>query len=98
MKDKVILLSSEAIGKGDEELGKKVMPNFLGTLIEKQKLPHAIFMVNSAVKLATREADVADAMTNLEKSGVRILACLTCVRHYKLEGEIEPHRVSSMST
>ena len=98
MQDKIILIGSEGLGRGDEELGKRVLNNFLITLLNKKSLPKAIFLVNSAVKLAVDESDAFDNLAKLETAGVRIIACLTCVKHFNLTDKIEPHRVSSVDT
>lgn len=98
MKGKVLLLGSEGLGRGDDELGRKVMVNFLAKLLDKNALPATIFMVNSAVKLAVEGTDAHDKLVKLEEAGVPILACMTCVKHHNLVDRIAPHRVSSMDT
>lgn len=98
MQDKVILIGSEGLGRGDEDLAKRVLNNFFITLLNKKSLPKAIFLVNSGVKLVIDESDAFDNLVKLESAGVRIIACLTCVKHFNLVDKIEPHRVSSMDT
>ena len=96
MNNKVLLLGSEGIGRGDEDLGKRVALNFLGTLLAKKALPKALFLVNSAVRLATSDSPAHDSLAELEKAGVRVLACTTCVKAFNLVDRIPPHRLSSM--
>lgn len=98
MKEKVIVIGSEGLGRGDDALGKRVLNTFLATLLGKEALPAAIFLVNSGVKLAVKESDAYANLEKLESAGVQILACLTCVKHYNLVESIAPHRVSSMDT
>ena len=96
MNDKALLLGSDGIGRGDEDLGKRLMLNFLAMLLAKKALPKALFMVNGAVRLATGDSPAHDSLAELEKAGVRVLACTTCVKAFNLVDRVAPHRLSSM--
>ncbi len=92
----VILINNEFLGKGNDELGKKLMGAFLRKLWSQEKKPESIILYNSAVKLIAEGSEVLDAMDGLEVSGVDILACGTCVEFYNLKNSIKAGRISNM--
>lgn len=80
----VVFITSENLGQGDDELGSKLMFNFVSTLPELGESLWRIVMVNSGVKLATEGNPCLEKLQSLEKSGVSILVCGTCLDHFKL--------------
>ncbi len=79
-----VLITSENMGHGDDELGSKLMFNFLATLPELGDNLWRIVMLNSAVKLATKGNPCLEKLQELENSGVSILVCGTCLDHFSL--------------
>ncbi len=79
----LIFLSTETLGHGSDELGAKLMSNFLITLPEMNDL-WRIVMVNGGVKLASTPGPALDALKKLEASGVSLLVCGTCLDYYGL--------------
>lgn len=80
----MIMLSSEQIGKGDQDLGKSLMINFIKTLKEMGNDLWRIVMVNHGVKFSIDTSAVLEELTQLEQSGVDILVCGTCLIHLDL--------------
>jgi selenium metabolism protein YedF len=80
----MIMVSSNCIGHGDDELGSKLMLNFLKTLKEMGKELWLMAYVNNGVKLAVEGAETLPILQESEKSGVRILVCGTCLSHFNL--------------
>ena len=80
----LVFITSNVIGHGDDILGQKLMLNFLKTLPEMGKSLWRIILLNGGVKLATEDGEVLDALKELEKSGVSILVCGTCLDFFKL--------------
>ncbi|OBQ45836.1 sulfurtransferase-like selenium metabolism protein YedF [Halodesulfovibrio spirochaetisodalis] len=79
-----VFITSAVIGRGDDELGAKLMKNFLATLPELGKSLWRIVMVNGAVTLATEDSHVLEELKALETAGVDILVCGTCLDHFSL--------------
>ncbi|PKM96088.1 MAG: sulfurtransferase-like selenium metabolism protein YedF [Firmicutes bacterium HGW-Firmicutes-1] len=94
--DRVIIINSESFGSGDEVLGKKLMGAFLRKVWASPNKPETIILYNSAVKIAATGSEVLDAVNGLFEAGVDILACGTCVSHFKLEKSLKAARVSNM--
>lgn len=80
----LVLITTETLGRGDEELGAKLMANFLGSLPEFGAELWRIILLNGAVKLAAREGPALDNLQKLASQGVSILVCGTCLTHYGL--------------
>ncbi len=82
-KKDLFLISSEFMGSGDISLGSRLMCNFIYTLNEYQGLWKLVFL-NSGVKLTAKGSCVIDELKKIEKSGVKILVCGTCLEFYNL--------------
>lgn len=92
----IIIINSEIMGKGNEELGKILIGAFLRKLWAQEKKPDYIILYNSAVKLIAESSKVLDAMDGLYSAGVDIVACGTCIEFYQLKDNIKTGRISSM--
>jgi len=79
-----VFITAETIGKGDDELGGKLMFNFLGTLPELGEKLWRIVLVNGGVKLACEGHPCLEKLEALAKSGVSILVCGTCLGFFGL--------------
>lgn len=79
-----VLVGTDRMGTGDEVLGGRLLFNFIGTLQEMgRELWHLIFL-NGGVKLTVEGSESLPALQDLEKNGVRILVCGTCLNHFGL--------------
>lgn len=85
-KDKKILVmvATDRIGFGDDELGLKLMVNFIKTLKEMQPELWKLVFVNNGVKLAVEGSGVLEELKALSDNGVGILVCGTCLTHFNL--------------
>ncbi len=95
-KGHVIYLSSNVLGSGDDDLGRKLVRGFLRTLIDMKPKPWRIILINSGVKLAGEDDESIEALNLLEEKGVEILACGTCLDHFGLKDQLKAGRVTSM--
>ena len=93
---RTIVVSSEFLGRGDDELGSKLMGSFLRTLLAAGKKPHRIVFYNSGVKLLAEGSPVLDVLNDLNRAGVQLVACGTCVGHFKLDDKVVKERISNM--
>ncbi len=94
----VLLISSEFMGRGDDELGHILIRGFFHTLGEVEPLPNTIIFFNSGVKLVAQGSPVLDDLQDLHGRGIEILACGTCLGHYDLKDKIAVGEVSNMYT
>jgi selenium metabolism protein YedF len=92
----VLLITSNAMGQGDDELGHLLFRGFFHTLLELDKLPDKIIFYNSGVKLTVKDSDVLEDITQLAQAGVEILVCGTCVNFFNLMDQIAVGMISNM--
>ena len=86
------------MGKGDPELGRILMKGFIYTLSEMEKLPKTILFYNEGVKLVIDGAESLQDLKSLEKRGVEILACGTCLNFYGVTEKLSVGSVTNMYT
>ena len=79
-----VLIASESIGAGSDELGGKLMLNFLATLPELGPNLWRVILVNGGVKLATTGHPCLEKLAALAASGVQVLVCGTCLTYFDL--------------
>ncbi len=94
--DKVIMISGDAMGRGSEELGKILIKGFIYTLTEAKPYPKAMLFVNSAVRLTTENLDTIENLKKLEKEGVEILSCGTCLDYFNIKHKLQVGKISNM--
>lgn len=92
----IIILNSEHFGHGEEILGERLMGSFLRKLWANETKPYALIFYHAAVKLLIKGSPVLDALEGLEKAGVDLIACGTCVAYYDVKEKMSFGRVSDM--
>ncbi len=92
----LIMISSQSIGKGDDELGQKLMVNFVKTLKEMGTDLWRIVFVNHGVKFSTKGSALIDELMELESYGVSLLVCGACLTHLNLLEEKEIGQTTNM--
>lgn len=80
----LVFITSDQIGHGDDQLGTKLMHNFIATLPEMGEELWRILFLNSGVKLAIQGSPVLETLKSMERSGVSILVCGTCLDFFNL--------------
>ena len=80
----LVLLGADRMGRGDDELGRKLIANLIDTLKELGDELWRLVLLNSGVKLATKDSPVIKSLKELEQSGIHILVCGTCLNHFNL--------------
>lgn len=92
----VVCITNNVFGKGSEELGAILMKAFLNTLWDYQPRPARVIFVNAGVFLTTEGSDVLDSLHLLEREGVEILSCGTCLAFYGIKEKLRVGKVSNM--
>jgi selenium metabolism protein YedF len=80
----MVMIATDRIGFGDDELGLKLMISFVKTLKEMGSDLWRLVFVNNGVKLTIGDSAVLDDLIELADSGVHILVCGTCLMHFNL--------------
>jgi selenium metabolism protein YedF len=91
-----VAITSEVMGSGDDDLGRKLMKSFFVSLSVLEPRPSAMVFYNAGVKLATSDSGISDFLVELEKSGVEILLCGTCVDYFNIGGKLVTGKIVDM--
>ncbi|MCJ7663491.1 MAG: sulfurtransferase-like selenium metabolism protein YedF [Desulfobacterales bacterium] len=94
----VVVIPSDQMGRGEEELGHLLIRSFLHALTEVSSRPNKIIFFNTGVKLTVKGSEVLEDLQALENSGVEILTCGTCLDYFSLKVKIAVGQVSNMYT
>ncbi len=94
--DRVLLITSDRLGDGADELGRLLMKNFLFTLLETAVQPDRILFLNTGVLLAVEGAETVEALKHLEERGVELLACGVCLDYLKKKEQLAAGQVTNM--
>jgi hypothetical protein len=99
MKNTVILVTRAGLGNtpdGDEAFGVEMLDTFFHTLEQQQVKPSAICLYTEAVTLLKAGSPVLMGLHLLERLGVRIVACKTCLVHYEMGTDIPVGQCGTM--
>jgi len=80
----MVMITTDRMGYGDDELGKKLIINFIKTIKEMGDELWRLVFVNNGVKLTIHDSDVLPELQEYEQHGLHILVCGTCLDHFKL--------------
>ena len=94
----VVAISSNTMGRGDDELGLVLIRSHLHALGEVAPKPDTLILFNTGVLLAAEGSPVLDDLRLLAEQGVHIILCGTCVSHFSLKERTAVGEVSNMYT
>lgn len=80
----MVMVATDRMGHGDNELGQKLMVNFLKTLKEMGDELWRLVFINNGVKLTIEDAETLEDLKELAENGIHILVCGTCLTHFDL--------------
>ncbi|MDP2871202.1 MAG: DsrE family protein [Bacillota bacterium] len=93
----VLALAGPGMGRGDDRLGMALLANFVRLLGEREPLPVvAIVCYNEGVRHLLAESPLLGHLQALEKRGVPVIACRTCVEYFGLEDGLHAGRPGTM--
>ena len=80
----MVLIATDHLGNGDDELGKKLIISFIKTIKEMGDELWRLVLVNNGVKLTIDDSPVLEDLVAYENDGLTILVCGTCLTHFGL--------------
>jgi len=92
----VLLIPSEIMGRGEQELGTVLVRAFFHTLPEMDTHPDTVIFLNSGVKLAVEGSPLLEDLQALAGGGSEILVCGTCLGYFDLKDRVAVGTVSNM--
>jgi selenium metabolism protein YedF len=96
--DFVIVITSDKLGVGTEELGRLLMKTYTYTLNETKPYPKAVIFMNSGVKLVVEGAETLENIQKLQEKGIEIISCGTCLDFYNIKNQLKAGIVGNMYT
>lgn len=93
-----VLITSNVMGQGSEELGGLLLKTFIYTLTQMEDNIKCLMFLNSGVYLTTEGSEAVAHLQTLEKRGVEILSCGTCLDFFGLKDKLAVGEVSNMYT
>lgn len=95
-KSYVVVFAKDRIGEGDNELGLVLAGSMLNTIKEYDVLPQKIIFLNSGINLVLKGAPALVHLTELEKRGVEIITCGTCLNYFEKTDQLAVGRITNM--
>jgi intracellular sulfur oxidation DsrE/DsrF family protein len=96
MKNTVLLITNEGMGKSERELQFKLIAKYFQLLLEYRDLPNAICFYTEGVRLVVEGSPVLDSLRALEERGVRLIVCSTCLGYFGLMDKVQVGIVGGM--
>ena len=92
----VISFQKNGMGEGTEELSEILLKAFINSLPDANLLPNTLIFLNAGIKLVVKNSPVIKSLKKLEKIGVEMLVCGTCLEYFNETNNLAVGRVSNM--
>jgi selenium metabolism protein YedF len=92
----MVMVNTDCLGRGDDDLGAKLMAGFLKTLREMGNDLWRVALLNNGVKLAVEGSEVLSSLKDLKEEGVGIFVCGTCLTHFNLIDKLQVGEITNM--
>lgn len=92
-----VLVLSDRIGRGDDELGRTLMRSFCYSLARAAKKPATVCFMNEGARLACEGSPVLDDLRLLAEDGVSIKTCGTCLDFLGIAQSLAVGEVGNMA-
>ena len=92
-----VIITHNGLGSAEPALSHKLLVNYLKLLKETNHTPDAMGFMTEGVKLLVEDSPVMEQLQEMEKAGVIILACGTCLNYYGLMEKLKVGVVGHMS-
>lgn len=92
----VVVVPSDKMGDGDDELGHILMKSFLFAVTQLDELPEKMVFYNGGAKLTVEDSPALEDLKDLEEQGVEIMTCGTCLDFYGIKDKLAVGTVTNM--
>lgn len=94
----IVVVSSDRMGEGNEELGKVLIKGFIYAVSQLDPLPKTVLFYNGGATIPTEGSASLEDLKKMEENGVEILTCGTCLDYYNLKDKLAAGSVTNMYT
>jgi selenium metabolism protein YedF len=95
--DTVVLVTRNGMGDSDSVLQQNLIVKYFSLLKENNILPSVICFYTEGIKLAVTGSPVLEQLKDLERKGVHLILCGTCLGHYNLTDQVQVGIVGGMT-
>lgn len=88
-KNTLVQITRNGMGEGDAELGIALIRNYFKLILDDNRLPKIMTFYNGGVLLLSSDSPVIDELIKLEESGVKLVACKTCINHFGINDKMK---------
>ncbi len=88
-KNTLLQFNRFGMGGGDEKLSLVLAENYLNLLLKEDELPQCIVFYNEGVKLLCEDNSIIEPLKELQKHGVKLIACKTCLNAFQLIDQMQ---------
>ncbi len=92
----MVVVSSDRMGEGNDELGKVLMKGFIFAVTQLDTLPKTMLFYNGGATLTAEGSDSLEDLKSLEAQGVEVMTCGTCLDYYGLKEKLQVGTVTNM--
>jgi selenium metabolism protein YedF len=92
----VVVVNSDRMGSGNDELGKVLIKGFIYAVTQLDKLPKTMLFYNGGATLTCEGSDSLEDLKSLEAQGVNIMTCGTCLDYYGIKEKLAVGSVTNM--
>ena len=92
--ERIIFIKADTVGE-EGELGKILMKVLFPVLLEVEPKPDKLVFMNRGVILTVEGSPVLESLLKLEKMGVKILTCGTCLDYFELKDKVKVGEISN---
>lgn len=96
LSDTVILITREGMGSADLALQHKLFETYLTILLENGTMPAAICFYTEGVRLVVEGSPLLERLLQIERKGVHLIVCLTCLEYFGLTEKVQVGIVGGM--
>ena len=93
---RVLLMTKDYLGEGNQDLGRNLMKTFWACMAEADSKPKAIYFINSSVKMVAQDSVHLPHLKALAEAGVAIAACGICLDFYGLKDQVAVGSITNM--
>lgn len=94
--DTVVVISSDKMGEGNDELGRVLIKGFLFAVTQLDSLPEKMVFYNGGARLTVEGSESLEDLRELERQGVEITTCGTCLDYYGIKDRLAVGTVTNM--
>ena len=94
--NRVVAIGKKTMGTGDDELGAILMKGFIFALTQQDILPQTMLFYNGGAFLTCEGSESLEDIRELEKAGVEILTCGTCLNYYDMADKLAVGQVTNL--